>query len=141
MKLGITEAVEISGRILDLVKKGVTMGLQEEVMNLREAVLNAREENLALRQSKHELTERIAELERKDAQLRNYELVQAVGGAMVYRSAQGLEHYACPKCMEERRVSILQDHNPYNGHFRCPHCQNEFAINAARNRSNPRVIT
>lgn len=37
MALGITDAVSLSGRVLELVKQGVTLDLQERIIELREA--------------------------------------------------------------------------------------------------------
>lgn len=61
MALGISEAVDLSGRIIELVKKGATIELQERIIELREAVLNAREELLSLRQENAELKRSTAE--------------------------------------------------------------------------------
>jgi hypothetical protein len=60
MVLGISEAVELSGRIVELVKKGATMELQERIMELREAVLNSKEELLRLRDENGELKRQAA---------------------------------------------------------------------------------
>ncbi len=141
MALGISEAVEISGRVLDLVKKGVTMGLQEEVMNLREAVLNGRAENLKLRQENHELLEKLAAEDAAKTKAREYELTKTWGGAYVFESKVGPKHYACPNCFEERRISILQRVNAFSGRQRCPNCKNEFPVDQPASRPPPRVIT
>jgi hypothetical protein len=47
--LGISEAVELARKAGDLVKAGVTIGLQEIIVDLREAVMNAKDEVLTLR--------------------------------------------------------------------------------------------
>ena len=59
--LGITEAVELTGRIANLVKQGATMELQERIMELREAVLNVKEELLKLREENSELKRAVEE--------------------------------------------------------------------------------
>jgi hypothetical protein len=61
MDLGITEAVELIGRIATLAKQGVTMELQERIMDLREAVLNVKEELLKLREENVELKRAVQE--------------------------------------------------------------------------------
>ena len=55
MALGISEAVSLSGRVVELVKAGATIELQERITELREAVLNAKEEILSLRAELGEL--------------------------------------------------------------------------------------
>lgn len=50
MALGISDAVSLSGRVLELVKAGATLELQERIVELREAVLNAKDEILSLRE-------------------------------------------------------------------------------------------
>lgn len=49
MGLGISYAVRMSGRLVDLAKTTLTLELREQIMQLREAVLNAQEEILSLR--------------------------------------------------------------------------------------------
>jgi hypothetical protein len=63
MALGISEAVSLSGRVLDLVKQGTTIDLQERIMELREAVLNVREELLTLREENGALKRAASERE------------------------------------------------------------------------------
>jgi hypothetical protein len=41
--LGISDAVELAKKVGDLVKAGVTIGLQETIMDLRQAVLNVKD--------------------------------------------------------------------------------------------------
>jgi hypothetical protein len=64
MALGISDAVELSGRVVELVKKGMTLELQERITELREAVLNAKEEVLTLREENSELKRAAAEKQR-----------------------------------------------------------------------------
>ena len=52
---GISDAVTLSGRLVELAKKGMTIEQQERIMELRAAVLNAQEENLQLREELSEL--------------------------------------------------------------------------------------
>ena len=50
MGLGISEAVDLSGYIVEASKDGVTPELRQQLMELREAVRNANDEMLALRE-------------------------------------------------------------------------------------------
>lgn len=65
----------------------------------------------------------------------NYELVETAGGAVVYKSVEGLEHFACPNCYPDQ-IKILQDRRVVSGHFDCPHCNAAFPIkpNTAKRR-------
>jgi hypothetical protein len=55
MALGITDAVSISGRLVELAKTTMTLELREQILELRAAVLNAQEETLSLREQLGEL--------------------------------------------------------------------------------------
>ncbi len=61
MALGISDAVSLSGRILERVKQSVTLDLQERIIELREAVLNAKDEILNLRKELADLKRATAE--------------------------------------------------------------------------------
>ena len=54
--MSVTDTAKIA---LDLVKKGVTVGLEEKIMQLREEGLELQEENLRLRKENRELKERL----------------------------------------------------------------------------------
>lgn len=53
--LGISDALELTKKIGDLVKAGATLGLQETIVELREAVMNAKDEVLRLREDNQDL--------------------------------------------------------------------------------------
>ncbi len=55
MGLGISEAVQLSGGVIELLKNGLPIELQERIMELREVVLNAKDEVLKLREENAEL--------------------------------------------------------------------------------------
>lgn len=141
MALGISDAVELSGRVVDLVKKGVTIGLQEQVMDLREAVLNAREELLKTREENQQLRAGLKEQQSWEDRAGKYTLVQAPGGAMVYAFGGEPKHYACPACFERKQISILQDRNVSAGCFDCKAagCGKFFDVAARKQSPTPYV--
>jgi hypothetical protein len=128
MPLGITDAVELTKKVADLVKKGITIDLQESVMNLREAVLNAKDEVLELRQERQEPAALLAAQEDWRARTAPYKLVRTDGGAIVWHSEGPPFHFACPTCFEKRSVQVLQDSNSTGGHFYCTSCDKKFPI-------------
>lgn len=48
--LGISDAVELTRKVDEFVKAGMTLEFQEAILKLREAVMNAKEEVLQLRE-------------------------------------------------------------------------------------------
>src|SRR2546423_10975971 len=52
-------------QITDLLKKGLTLEAQEEIMKLREAALGLQEENLELKQELQTTSKKVAELEER----------------------------------------------------------------------------
>jgi hypothetical protein len=128
--LGISDAVELTKKIGELVKAGVTLGLQETIVELREAVLNAKDEVLHLREENQSLK---AEASKKAAWAdiaAKYTLGQAPGGAIVYRTDGPPPHYACPRCFEDQKRAILQDRRVASGTYDCPECKRDFNVGA-----------
>lgn len=103
MTLGISDAVSISGRLVELVKAGATLELREEIMRLREAVLNAREEVLNLRGELGELKRTAAEREHL-----------TFDGSLYWRErSQGKEGPFCQRCFDvDAKVVRLQPNLP-----------------------------
>lgn len=129
MALGISEAVSLSGRVVELVKAGATLELQEKIMELREAVLNAKEEVLSLRQE-------LSDLKRAAAQRE-----QLVFDGMLYwqeEPGRKKEGPFCPRCRDsDSKLVRLHGLAPGANYDRtCLVCNTLFA---ARNNSVPKI--
>jgi hypothetical protein len=83
MALGITEAVDLTKRISELVKAGATLEAQEKIVDLREAVLNVKDELIRSREDNHSLCEQLADKETWEARASKYALTKTSGGAVV----------------------------------------------------------
>ena len=107
MALGITDAVSLSGRVLELVKQGVTLDLQERIMELREAVLNAQEEVLRLRAELSELRRTANDREQL-----------TFDGSLYWRErSDGKEGPFCQRCFDvDAKVVRLQPNLPGMSH-------------------------
>ena len=125
---GISDAVELVKTIGDLAKRGVTIDLQERIADLRDAVLNVKEEVFALRAENQDLKSKLSEQEDWKARSAGYTLIEAQGGAHVYRTAGPPEHFACPRCFEERKLHILQDQRAYVGNYKCQGCDKVYLV-------------
>lgn len=127
MVLGISEAVELSGRVVELVKKGATLELQERIMELREAVLNVKEELLALRDENTELKRVAAEREQLIFDGAVYWLDDGEGGQ---------EGPFCQKCHDADGKTVrLQKCQPdYSYKWTCTVCRMHYV---ARTPSGP----
>jgi hypothetical protein len=127
--LGISDAVELTRKVAELVKTGATIGLQETVMELREAVLNAKDEVLTLRAELQAFKAKDLEAESWNDAERKYPMVKAPGGAMVRKTEGPPEHYVCPKCFVDRKVYPLQDKRIVTtGEYGCPGCGRAYLV-------------
>ncbi|WP_257274937.1 hypothetical protein [Endozoicomonas sp. SESOKO4] len=97
---------------------------QDSLFNTQSVLFSLQDEN-------KKLQEKIAEYNAWDEKFKAYELVETPGRAIVYQSQNSPKHYACPACMEEKRISILQDRKVASGVFDCPYkkCSATYGIN------------
>ena len=100
-----------------------------------------REELFRLQDENKNLKQRINEQDEWNKRIENYELTKTAGGAIVYKSKEGTEHYICPSCKEKREIHILQDNRTQSGKFRCVNCNAEFPINPRNQMATPQVHT
>ena len=133
--LGISDALELAKKAGDLVKAGVTIGLQETIMELRHAILNVKDELLRLREENQALKSEALEKTAWSETASKYTMVVAPGGATVYQSDGPPPHYACPRCFEEHKRAILQDRRVASGTYDCPECKRDFNVGAVRQYS------
>src|SRR2546421_492671 len=105
---GINKVVDLSRTVAELVKKGMTLELQERITELRAAVLDAKDEVLALREENQDLRSKLGQQEQWEQRAAEYTLVTTNGGAVVWHTAGPPEHFACPACFEAKKVYILQ---------------------------------
>lgn len=103
---------------------------QDQLFQLREELFRLQTEN-------KELKDTLSDQEKWKSKLTNYELTETPGGAVVYKSIQGTEHYACPSCIERKELQILQDRRIFTGSFECPGCGKAFLINPKETKSWP----
>jgi len=125
MALGISDAVSLSGRVVELVKAGATIELQEKIMELREAVLNAKEEILGLRTELGELKRAAAERE------------QLIFDGMIYwHEERGgkKEGPFCPRCRDsDSKLIRLHGLGPgANYDWNCLACNTLFVARNSR---------
>lgn len=114
--------VEIAsqGKILEALGK---LGeVQNTLFALREELFRLQSENDTLRRKNDEY-------ESWTAKIDQYALGNTAGGAIVYIFKGEPRHYACPKCVNDRQIQILQDNRTMSGKYRCPGCENEFPVN------------
>lgn len=112
---GISDAVTLSGRLVELAKKGMTIEQQERIMELRAAVLNAQEENLQLRAELSDLKRVAAEREQME-----------FDGAIYWRTLPGgqKEGPFCQRCYDAdaKLVRLQSIAGSYFGDWECAEC-------------------
>ncbi|WP_439531622.1 hypothetical protein [Marinobacter adhaerens] len=94
---------------------------QDALFQMREEMFRLQEENRLLKDS-------IAENENWEKRLSAYELAETSGGAIVFKSTSGVDHFACPSCAEKREIQILQDRRVVSGDYDCPGCGKSFPV-------------
>ncbi len=114
----VTEALRVLGEA------------QDQLFKLREELFRLQTEN-------KELKDTLSDQKEWKVKLTNYDLTKTPGGAVVYKSKQGTEHYACPSCIERKELQILQDRRVVAGSFDCPGCGKTFPINPMKTKSWP----
>ena len=92
-------------------------------LEFQQALFVGREENEQLRND-------LAERDSWDELAAKYELVNAPGGAVVYKYLESPEHYACPTCYQNQTVGHLQSLRSVAGNFECPSCKATYPIDA-----------
>jgi len=109
--------VEVMGKLSDAANA---------LYEMRDELFRLQAENEKL---KRETEKRLAFDTRRD----QYEITKTAGGAVVWAFKGEPEHYACPNCMNDDRIQILQDNRTLRGKYRCTakDCGAEFPINAA----------
>jgi predicted nuclease with TOPRIM domain len=98
------------GEALDKIGK-----VQDDLFTVREDLLELQEDN---RKLKDELRDK----ETWENITSKYELIKTPAKAMIYRFKGEPEHFACPVCMVEKNIYILQEYTA--GSFRCQKCKN-----------------
>ena len=98
--------------------------VQDRISDIQSESIDLREENAALRQQ-------ISDADTWSERIENYSLFKTPGGAHVYRAVpeDGPTHYACPACVENLAIQVLQDERSYFGTYSCPACKAEYLVN------------
>lgn len=112
----------------------------EKVGEVQDKLHELREENYRLLDENRRLADQIRAAESWERRVASYKLIRTPGGAVVYRCDEGTPHYACPKCIEDHSVQILQDKKVYSGTYLCPGCKSEYGVDPGRSPPTPRVI-
>ena len=97
--------------IVDLLKKGSTLEVQEKILELRAATLNLQEENLALRQKVNSLESQL-----KDNETLNYE------APFYWRKSEGKKDGPfCQQCYDnkDKKIRLQSSDNDY---WNCSTC-------------------
>ena len=111
---------EAKGKVTEAL--GKLGAVQDTLFELREELFKHQSENETLRK-------KIAQYEAWENQLSQYALTKTAGSGVVYAYKGEPAHFACPNCVNQRQIQILQDNRTMSGKFRCPGCGTEYPIN------------
>ncbi len=111
-KVGLDAKVDAKASAKILESTGQLGKALDALYEMRDELFRLQTENDKL---KRDADRRLAFEARQD----NYEIVKTAGGAVVWRFKAEPMHYACPNCMNEDRIEVLQDNRAYAGTYRC----------------------
>jgi hypothetical protein len=100
----------------------------KQVAHAQDMLYNLKEELFRLQEENHELKQKVLSQEAWENRINNYKLVTTEGGAIVYKSIGGVEHFICPSCVEKKEIHPLQDAHVASGGFDCTGCNKRFPI-------------
>ncbi len=130
---GLKSAKEIFTAFEDLKSKSESLSKVNEAVKqvglAQDILYDVREELFKLQEDNNNLRKQFSEHEAWELKLSRYELVKTEGGAIVYKSREGVEHFICPSCVVKKEIHPLQDGRLASGTFDCPGCDKGFPIN------------
>ncbi|MCK5855604.1 MAG: hypothetical protein KAG56_10310 [Sulfurovaceae bacterium] len=95
----------------------------------QDSLFTMREELFRLQSDNDTLKNKIGEIDSWENKFSQYELVETLGGAVVYRFLNTPKHFICPSCISRKKIEILQNNRTPSGKFRCIGCKSEYPIN------------
>ena len=129
---GLKSAKEIFVGISELKTETDSIGkINEAVKRVGEAqdtLFQLREELFKLQEDNNTLKRTIDEFDSWKNKIAEYELVKTSGNAVVYKYKSEPEHFACPNCINDHSIQILQDNRTLSGKYRCVGCEGEYPI-------------
>ncbi len=125
-KDSITAAIE--GKI-ELDSQAKVLAALEKLGEAQDTIFAMRDEMFNLQGECMRLKKELANNQSWGERFSSYKLIPTPGGAVVYVFQGTPEHFACPSCINNQKIEILQDNRTNSGKFRCVACKNEYAIN------------
>jgi hypothetical protein len=88
-----------------------------------------REENFLLQDENARLKREAAQSDAWDKRMAELDLDATPGSATVYVNMTNFPpYYVCPRCVNDKRIEILQDKRTISGLAECPNCETNFMI-------------
>ena len=103
----------------------------DQIGDAQDRIGDVQTESIALREENAALRQEIADADNWQDRLSQYQLFLTPAGGHVYRTVpeNAPTHYACPACIENQSIQVLQDDRNIAGTFSCPSCNTKFPIN------------
>lgn len=129
---GLTFARETFGAALDEKTDSKTREAISEAMtklnSAQSTIFNMQTEMFDLLSQNQGLMSEIKQVKDWQSRVDRYKLVETSGGAVVYESLDELRHYVCPRCIENKKIHILQNDKSYAGTYSCPECDVSYPV-------------
>lgn len=130
----IVKALSEGGKKIEINQ--IIIDLQSKVLSLQSHLLSAQQEQSELIKIKEQIEKELVQHKDWNVEKDKYEPIKTQTSTIVYRIKSPKndiekEICFCPKCMNDRKASMLQ---PEGNHAYCPECGNKYRI---RNQDGP----
>lgn len=133
----IASAITALKTVRDIVKVGIdakadaqaqarVIEVMEKLGVAQDTLYELRDELFRLQGEVERLTREADDRGKLDERLNQYSLFQSEHGATVYKFNGQPSHYACPACINKKRIEILQKGSSKT--HKCPSCNATFFI-------------
>lgn len=118
--------------------KQVVESALDQLSDAQDRISDIQAESIASREENAKLRQQIEDIDNWQERLASYELFTTPAGGHVYRavSDSAPEHYACPACMENQSIQVLQDDRNVAGTYSCPSCNARYPVKPRDHRPN-----
>jgi hypothetical protein len=110
-------------------------GVLDKLGDAQDTLYELRDELLTKQSEVEKLQRTLSENDDWRTRIGQFAIVQTAGGAVVHQFEGGPPYYACPNCINDRRIVPLQDNRTLSGKYRCVACKSEYPVEAQQRQA------
>lgn len=119
---------DVQAKVLDVMTK---------IGEAQDTMYALREENIKLQGENERLTREAAGADEWARKIAQFVLLETAGGAVVFQNTGEPPYFACPNCVNQKRIVPLQDNRTMSGKYRCVACEAEYPIKPQSRATRP----